>query len=104
MSRDVRRIFGGFHPLNPQSHTAYLKVFFKAIRLQKVGELESTDIATACSYFTLKIDNEAADVFQTMAATQQLEPLSFPVKTQLQGLTGQTAVELMGLKDQGRID
>jgi len=79
-----------------QAHAPDVEVFFEAIELEQVGELEGTDIAAAFADFALQISDHPAQVLWREACPQPLIPLPFPVKAQAQALTGQLAVKLMG--------
>ena len=78
-----------------QAHTPNVKVFFEAVGLEQIGQLEGADIAPAMADFTLKVSDDPAQVLEGEAGTQPFIPLPLPVKAQAQGLTGQLAVQLV---------
>ena len=86
-----------------QTHPTDLEVFFETVGLEKIGELESADVAMSGSDFALQIDNDGAQVFQGVTGPQQFIPQAFSVKGQAQTLTGELAVELVSLLEGGEI-
>jgi hypothetical protein len=80
-----------------------LEIFFEAIGLEEVGEFEGTDIATALADFALEVGDDGGQIVQGMTGTEQFEPESFPVVTQVEGLAGELTVELVGVVDGGCI-
>lgn len=82
-----------------QAHAADLKVFFEAVGLKQVGELERANISALRPDFALEVNDDSAQVFQRIAGAQQFIPHSFTVEGQAQGLTGQLAIQPMGLLD-----
>ena len=82
-----------------QPHAADLEVFFEAIGLQEIGELEGADIAALGADFALQVSEDRAQVLQRVADAQKLIPHSFPVKGQAQRLAGELTVEPVGLLD-----
>jgi hypothetical protein len=71
-----------------QAHASNVEIFFEAIRLEQVGELEGADIAAALTDFALEVSDDAAQVLWGEARPEPFKPLPFPVKAQAQALTG----------------
>jgi hypothetical protein len=71
-----------------QAHASNVEVFFEAIWLEQVGELEGADVAAAFADFALQITDHPAQILWREARPQPFKPLPFPVKAQAQALTG----------------
>ena len=82
-----------------QTHAPDIEVLLEAIGLEQVGEFERADIAATFADFALQVADNSAQVFRREARPQPFKPLSFPVKSQAQALSGQLAVELMDRGD-----
>ena len=82
-----------------ESDSAQREVFFEAVGLEEVGEFERADVATVFADFLLKIPYETSDVFEVIAATQELPPCALSIIAKAQVLSGQFAIELVGGMD-----
>jgi hypothetical protein len=67
--------------------------------LEEVGEFEGADVAALGADLALKIGDDGAQIVEGVAGAEQFVPQAFAVKAQAQALTGQVAIELVGLKD-----
>jgi NifB/MoaA-like Fe-S oxidoreductase len=81
-----------------------LEVFLEAVGLEEIGEFESADVAVLGTDLPLKIEDDGAQILEGVAQTQQFIPHPFPVESQAHILTGELAIELMGLVDGGGVD
>jgi hypothetical protein len=72
--------------------------------LEEIGEFESADVAVLGTDLPLKIEDDGAQILEGVAQTQQFIPHPFPVESQAHVLTGELAIELMGLVDGGGVD
>jgi len=98
----VRR-WGGWHRLwwrgrrsGCEAEAADLEVFFEAVELEEVGELEGADVTTAGADFALEVEDHRAHVLERVTSVQEVPPAALAVKTQAQALAGELEVELMG--------
>ena len=55
-------------------------VFFEAVRLEEVGELEGADITTPVADFLLEVGNDLSEVIKVVAVTKQLVPHALAVE------------------------
>jgi len=78
-----------------ESHPANVEVFFEAVELEKVGEFERADVATAGMDFLLQIAHDAPELFRSEAGAQELEPEPLTIIAQGELLAGELAIEAM---------
>jgi hypothetical protein len=71
--------------------------------LQEVGEFEGADITSLGADFPLEVGDEGAQFVQGVTGPEEFEPEALALVAQGEGLTGELAVELMGLLNGGGI-
>src|SRR2546425_11677515 len=91
----------GARRLGSETKVADVEIFLEAVRLEEVGEFESADVAALSADLTLEVGDDGAQILERVAQAQQFIPAPFPVKAQAQALTGELAIELVGLADGG---
>ena len=100
----VRRVLSG-RSRTPgtgrEPDAADLKIFLKAIELQKVGELEGSDVAASGADLGLEIRQNALEIGWVKAGLEEVEPEPLAIKTQAKGLAGGLTIKLMELLDGG---
>ena len=87
-----------------QANAADIEIFLEEIELKEVAQLQGADIASLVSDFFLEVGDDAADVFQGVAAVEEFVPGAFTVESQPEVLCGQIAVKLVGLGNDRRVD
>ena len=85
-----------------ETDPADVKVLLEAVQLEQIGEFEGADVATGVADFLLEIAHHLDQVGEREASPEELEPEPFPVKTQREVLTGETAIGLVKLRQQKR--
>src|SRR5205814_9596318 len=66
-----RRLWGRGAGRRFQAHPADVEVLFKAIGVQQVGQLESTDVAAALPNLALQVNDYSSDFLPCQALVQQ---------------------------------
>jgi hypothetical protein len=82
-----------------QPHLADLEIFLEAIGLQQVRQLQRAHVATARSDFTLQVNNDGTNLREGVPGSNQFVPLALSTAMKRQGLTGQFAIQTVGLFD-----
>ncbi len=72
--------------MGPETKPADVEIFLEAVRLEEVGEFEGADVAALSADLTLKIGDDGAQIFESVAQAQQFIPHPLPVKAQAQAL------------------
>ena len=78
--------------LRNQTDPADVEVFFEAIQLEEIGELEGADVAAAFPDLPLEIADDPLEVGFGEAGVEELKPEPFPVKAQAHALAGEPAI------------
>jgi len=86
------------------AQAADTEVLFEAVGLEKIGELEGSDVAASGEYLALQVTHDMLDVRQRMSGSQQFKPLTLAVIAHREVLPGEPAVEFMCAGDLGGIN
>ena len=82
-----------------EEHGGNVQIFLEAIGLEEVGEFEGPHIAASVTDFPLQITDDALELLRPVAEPEQFKPHALASKAQAELLSGQLAIELMGLED-----
>jgi len=77
------------------AQAADTEVLLEAVGLEKIGELEGSDVAASGEDLALQVTHDMLDVRQRVSGSQQFKPLTLAVIAHRELLPGEPAVEFV---------